>query len=419
MKIAVFVDEFPLTSQTFVSNQVLGLWQAGMDVTVLALHAPVGGISTQALPQGFPAEKVIYLTQAEPQSAVQKLLSRSCKLLRCIFSKSAARALKSLSPRFGNQGKSLLLSSIIVQVKRPLAFDVVLCHFGHNGILAHKLHQLGGLDGKIATIFHGYDISAKPALDKYLSDYKKLFVEGDLLLPISNLWRDKLIEHGAPAYKIKVHRMGVDLSLFTYRDTFESDAGATQENEHYRLFTVARFSEKKGLEHAICALASLPERLEYTYYLAGFGELENELKELVKAKGLANSVRFLGKLSSAQVKEQMQLADAFIQPSITARDGDMEGVPVAIMEAMATGVPVVSTYHSGIPELIEHQVSGMLSPERDEKALAENIYQLCKDVGLQKTIASNARTKIEQVADVRKLNEQLISTFQDLLDSPS
>ena len=340
-------------------------------------------------------------------------------LLRTKTRKSVVTALQA---RFGHQAKSLLLAAIASRFSTPLSFDVILCHFGQNGVVANKLRHIGVLEGKIATIFHGFDISAKSALVKHQLDYQALFAQTELMLPISDKWKNKLVSLGCEPEKIKVHRMGIDLGLFEFSAQPKPHSQLLLEpqlsNKCLTLFTVARFSEKKGLEYAIRALTHLPAEVNCHYYIGGFGELEQNLKQLVIELNLTSQVTFLGPLTSVEVKGHMQAADVFIQPSITAENGDMEGVPVAIMEAMAVGVPVISTFHSGIPELITHNEHGLLAEEKDAIALADNINSLYQDNGgLVTKLRQNARLRIEAIADVNKLNEQLVATLSSLINS--
>jgi colanic acid/amylovoran/stewartan biosynthesis glycosyltransferase WcaL/AmsK/CpsK len=433
MKLAIFVDHFPSLSQSFVTNQVVGLHKAGVDVTVVALS----GNSSQ-IPIGIDLSQVsvIYLFNEEEGTKKSKLVKRSKRVLKGLFfSPQRKKILSALSWRYGHHAKSLLLANIASNVTKPLVFDVVLCHFGFNGILVSKLRELGLIRGKIATIFHGHDISAHQSLRQYTNDYQKLFKQTELMLPISERWKNKLIELGCPKEKIIVHRMGVDLTIFKPREKQANlqeelklgnnkDAKIISSNESNLLqqaatytadngaplilFTVARFSEKKGLKYAIQSLALLPNIIKFHYYLAGFGELETELKTLVSKLKLNNKITFLGALEQCEVTHWMLKADIFMQPSITANNGDMEGVPVAIMEAMAMKIPVVSTFHSGIPELIEHQKHGLLAPEKNSQVLADNIALLYNDKQLGEQLTRSARSKIERIADVEKLNQRLI-----------
>ena len=251
------------------------------------------------------------------------------------------------------------------------------------------------------------------------------------MLPISEKWKNKLITLGCDPENITVHRMGIDLGLFVFSSQHQDkplhqpkpEPSLTQPHPQLinkkclTLFTVARFSEKKGLEYAIRALTYLPEDVNCHYFIGGFGELEQHLKQLVFELNLTNKVTFLGSLTSIEVKNHMQTADVFIQPSITADNGDMEGVPVAIMEAMAVGVPVISTFHSGIPELITHNEHGLLAKERDAIALADNISCFYRDDGsLAAKFRQNARLQIEAIADVNKLNQMLVQTLSCLVN---
>ncbi len=433
MKIAVFVDKFPVRSQTFVINQVLGLLQLGADVTVLALASETQH-SKAELDAIHPnlSQRTVFLL-SEISSPYAKLVSRVLSLVSGLLRvKTRKRVTTALQKKFGHQAKSLLLAAIASKFSTPLSFDVILCHFGQNGVVANKLREIGVLEGKVTTIFHGFDISAKSALAKHQLDYKALFAQTELMLPISDKWKNKLITLGCKQEKITVHRMGIDLGLFefAYQPKLKPkpEASLTQpqlldleaqpfNNKCLTLFTVARFSEKKGLEYAIRALTHLPEEVNCHYFIGGFGELEQSLKQLVIELNLTNKVTFLGPLTSIEVKNHMQTADVFIQPSITADNGDMEGVPVAIMEAMAVGVPVISTFHSGIPELITHNEHGLLAKERDTRALADNISCLYRDDGnLATKFRQNARLRIEAIADVDKLNQGLLELLTALVN---
>ena len=415
MKIAIFVDHFPVASQTFVLNQVTGLIDLDVDITVVSLNPSMDSwVKYAELKKYNLPNRTLYLNQINEDSIspLRIFLNRLRLTIKGLVQPATAlKATKALRWwRYGHQSKSLLLASIAAQHNHTLGFDVILCHFGFNGVLANKLRDIGVLDGKIATIFHGYELSAKLALQRYKQDYQSLFKQTSIMLPVNTRWQHKLIELGCPKEKILVQRMGVDLNLFRFQPIHAI-------SDCLQLFTVARFAEKKGLEYGLRALALLGESIDFHYKLAGYGELADSLELLVKELQLENKVSFLGSLEQHQVIEHMQGADIFLQPSITAENGDMEGVPVAIMEAMAMGTVVVSTLHSGIPELIIHGQHGLLSEERDVKGLKDNICQLYDDPNLYALIRLNARNRIEQMASVDKLNQQLLLRLQTLSSS--
>jgi colanic acid/amylovoran biosynthesis glycosyltransferase len=113
--------------------------------------------------------------------------------------------------------RNLILSAICGQTAQPYRADVFIAHFGPAGVTAAKLRELGVIDGKIATIFHGIDISSREVLNHYTPEYQQLFRRGDMMLPISDLWAGRLKNMGCPGEKIAVSRMGVDLTRFTRR----------------------------------------------------------------------------------------------------------------------------------------------------------------------------------------------------------
>ncbi len=163
-----------------------------------------------------------------------KLRHRASQTLRGIHRKiRQALNLK----RYGAESRNLILSAICGQVATPFHADVFIAHFGP-AVTAAKLRELGVIRGKIATIFHGIDISSREVLNHYTPEYQQLFRRGDLMLPISDLWAGRL-QNGLPEGKIAVSRMGVDMTRFSPRPV---KAPATP----LEIISVARLTEKKA-----------------------------------------------------------------------------------------------------------------------------------------------------------------------------
>ena len=152
--------------------------------------------------------------------------------------------------------------------------------------------------------------------------------------------------------------------------------------------------------------------LEYT--IVGDGELRIELAALIQTLGVTQQVKLLGWRNQTEVVELLQRSHILLAPSVTAKDGNQEGIPVALMEAMAMGMPVISTYHTGIPELVEAGISGLLVPERDSEALAAKLHQLVSHPEQWASIAQAARLRVEQLHDIHCLNDQLVQLYQQL-----
>lgn len=247
--------------------------------------------------------------------------------------------------------------------------DVKLVHarFGWGGIRIRKLCKK--LNLPVITTFYGIDASRLPRHFSYRYNLRKLFQDGEIFLVQSNNMKEDIVRLGCPEEKVMVFYGGVDPGKFKLRKG--------KEKEKIKIMMCGRFVEKKGFEYGIRAFAKITKEHKNTLmYIVGDGELKEKLKELTSSLNIASKVKFLGVLSHKEVQKQMEESDIFLAPSITAKNGDKEGIPTVIKEAMATGLPVVSTYHAGIPELVKDGETGFLVAEKDVEALTEKIHYL-------------------------------------------
>lgn len=387
MKLTFFTMRFPVASETFVLNQVTHFIDAGYEVEIISVF-PGDLVNRHAAFDEYGlAAKTHYLLPEEKISIVDKLNQRIKLVLPKVTKPSLLRSLN--MRRYGAQSSKLLLPSIVANAKQTFTADVFLVHFGYAGALANKLRELGVLKGKQATVFHGADISRRHILEEHKLDYVNLFRQSELMLPISNLWKNKLIEMGCPPEKIHVTRMGIEPEKFNFqpRQAFQTPL---------RIVSVARLTEKKGLDVAVKASAILKQRGgQFQYTIIGNGDQDEMMRDFIAREGMEDCVSMPGFKPQEEIRRALSEADIFLLPSKTAADGDMEGIPVALMEAMAVGLPVVSTFHSGIPELIENNVSGWLVEEDDPEALAETLLKLSQgEVDVAPVVAA-ARHKVE------------------------
>ncbi|KGD76020.1 glycosyltransferase [Pantoea vagans] len=387
MKLTFFTMRFPVASETFVLNQVTHFIDAGYEVEIISVF-PGDLVNRHAAFDEYGlAAKTHYLLPEEKVSIVDKLNQRIKLVLPKVTKPSLLRSLN--VRRYGAQSSKLLLPSIVANAKQTFTADVFLVHFGYAGALANKLRELGVLKGKQATVFHGADISRRHILEEHKLDYVNLFRQSELMLPISHLWENKLIEMGCPPEKIHVTRMGIEPEKFNFqpRQAFHTPL---------RIVSVARLTEKKGLDVAVKASAILKQRGgQFQYTIIGNGDQDEMMRDFIAREGMEDCVSMPGFKPQEEIRRALSEADIFLLPSKTAADGDMEGIPVALMEAMAVGLPVVSTFHSGIPELIENNVSGWLVEEDDPEALAETLLKLSQgEVDVAPVVAA-ARHKVE------------------------
>ena len=406
MKVGFFLLKFPLSSETFVLNQITAFIDMGFEVEIVALQKGDTQNTHAAWTKYNLAARTRWL-QDEPTGKVAKLRHRASQTLRGIHRKNTWQSLN--LKRYGAESRNLILSAICGQVAKPFRADVFIAHFGPAGVTAAKLRELGVIRGKIATIFHGIDISSREVLNHYTPEYQQLFRRGDLMLPISDLWAGRLQKMGCPREKIAVSRMGVDMTRFSPRPV---KAPATP----LEIISVARLTEKKGLHVAIEACRQLKEQgVAFRYRILGIGPWERRLRTLIEQYQLEDVVEMPGFKPSHEVKAMLDDADVFLLPSVTGADGDMEGIPVALMEAMAVGIPVVSTLHSGIPELVEADKSGWLVPENDARALAQRLAAFSQlDTDELAPVIKRAREKVEHDFNQQVINRELASLLQAL-----
>ena len=406
MKVGFFLLKFPLSSETFVLNQITAFIDMGFEVEIVALQKGDTQNTHAAWTKYNLAARTRWL-QDEPAGKVAKLRHRASQTLRGIHRKNTWQALN--LKRYGAESRNLILSAICGKVATPFHADVFIAHFGPAGVTAAKLRELGVIRGKIATIFHGIDISSREVLNHYTPEYQQLFRRGDLMLPISDLWAGRLQKMGCPREKIAVSRMGVDMTRFSPRPV---KAPATP----LEIISVARLTEKKGLHVAIEACRQLKEQgVAFRYRILGIGPWERRLRTLIEQYQLEDVVEMPGFKPSHEVKAMLDDADVFLLPSVTGADGDMEGIPVALMEAMAVGIPVVSTLHSGIPELVEADKSGWLVPENDARALAQRLAAFSQlDTDELAPVVKRAREKVEHDFNQQVINRELASVLKAL-----
>lgn len=406
-RILFVLDKFPCYSETFVFDQIIGLIDRGFEVNILAFNRDSGSIPAEIEQKYQLYQRCCYLLDEQKSTTPrEKLWSRFLLIVKQLGRAKVWAAFN--KNRFGPFTKNGFLAAVVAKNDTVFQSDIVLCHFGTTAHLADCLKQLGLLSGAIIPVFHGYDLSEAQVLSTHLSGYRRLFRQSPKVLAISNLWCQKLQQLGCPSEKIILHRMGVALAHFP----FQEESRPLQ--QPLRLLSVARFTEKKGLQYAISAVALLRQQgVAVHYQIIGDGPLRPVLEQQINTLCLTDIVQLRGIQPAKVVAAAIAASDVFVLPSVTAANGDMEGVPVSLMEAMASGTLCLSTVHSGIPELIEHGHTGLLVPERDAGALAAQLVKLQQQQYPVYQIRQQARLKIETEFNQQHLYDQLAQICQD------
>ncbi len=414
MKIAFIVNQFPCLSETFILNQITGLIDRGQEVDIYAygpgndpkIHSDIEryNLLNHTFYYGTFYQKI-------PTNKFIRII-KGLNLITANFQKNPKALFKSLNVfKFKKEAASLSILYKIIPFLDKGKYDIIHCHFGPNGNFGAILKDIGAIDGKLITTFHGFDMSVY-IQNKGDNVYDYLFEKGDLFLPISERWREVLIRLGCNKQKVIVHRMGIDTSRFQFF------VRKPENNGKVKILTVARLVEKKGVQYGIQAAAKIIKRQRdvIEYKIVGDGPLRTNLENLIKELNVSSNVKLLGWKSQEEIIELMKEADILLAPSVTGENGDQEGIPVVLMEALAQGLPVVTTYHSGIPELVQDGISGFLVPERDINALAERLDYLIQHPEIWPDIGRAGCKYVEDNYDINKLNDRLVDLYVQLLN---
>ncbi len=261
----------------------------------------------------------------------------------------------------------------------------------------------------LITSVRGRDATLADQPVGYMDGAKKLFEEGDLFLPVCEYLAERIVDWGCPPEKIKVLYGGVDLEQFSFRPP---DINRDTKN----ILSMGRLVDKKGHDVLMKAFKKIKEHFpDATLTIIGSGVLEDELRKLAEELNLGKSFQLLNKIPKAIVQEKMQQADLFVAASKEAANGDVEGIPNTVKEAMATGLPVISTTHAGIPELVTNNKDGILVKEDNVDELAEAIEFMLLNRPLWESYALNGRDKVERFFSQQKQLEEQARIYDELL----
>jgi len=299
-----------------------------------------------------------------------------------------------------------LYRRIILKLHRA---KLLHAHFGPIGYSLLELKQKMRLP--LITTFYGFDMSLLPRIKEWKDKYKQLFAEGDLFLAEGSNMKSELIQLGCPHHKIKIQHIAIDTEKFEFRKRL-SKAG-----RKVILLFCGRFMEKKGLIYSLMAFREVLSKYpNIEFRIIGDGDLRTEIEDYIDHAKLRNKVTILGMQSHAVVETEMQNSDIFLHPSVTAANGDSEGgAPTILLEAQATGMPVLSTYHADIPEVVVPGKSALLSNERDWRSLAANLLFLLKNQDAWCSMGEAGRRHVESRHDIQKQSKKLEEIYFQLI----
>ena len=283
--------------------------------------------------------------------------------------------------------------------------DVILAEFGDTG--ANICRSARKLGIPLVVHFHGHDAHRLPEIEEYRARYHEMFDYAYRVMSVSNVMTKALIELGASPDRIVYSPYGPRESFFDvrpdYRKTFLALGRFTNIKANY--LTLAAFKDV------------LPACPDAKLVMVGEGELLETCRTLASVWGIADSVRFPGAIPHSEVLPLFGEACCFVQHSVTPSYGDAEGTPVAILEAAASGLPVVATRHAGISDAVVHGESGFLVDERDVAGMSEHMTRLVLDPELCRRMGQRGREHIRANYSIAQHIERLQTAIDGARES--
>lgn len=378
MKILFFSDSFAPPTATFIYNDVIGLAKKH-DVKYLC--------TIRENAERFPFQNV----EVVPYK-INKILGKFRQYLERY----------DIRISYKNSDFAIKIKKIIEEFKP----DLIHCHFAYEALKISDNYKSDKIP--IVISMHGYDASALLRKVCYKKRIRTIFKRKNINVIFSSEFMKKRLEHeGVRFNNLDILYYGVNTDYFKRKKYIPV-------NDKFIFLQISSFAEKKGHFYTLYAFKKFLEEykpnLNFKLIFSGGDDNFRNIKALVNQLGLENNVEFPGWVTTEQVKALMDNAHAFVHHSITARDGDQEGIPNAIIEAMAMELPVISTWHAGIPELVEDGVNGYLVQERDIESYARRM----RDILSWGYLKVN-RQKIIEKFEINKHLEQLEEYYKIIL----
>ena len=400
-RVAYLLKRFPRLSESFILHEILELERQGLDLHLFAIKNP--------------GEEIVHADVSRVRAPVTYLPTGwrgTWAMLRAhlaLVRRSPRRYVRALLPALRYRRRSIVRrffqAGYFADLLRRQPVDHLHAHFGMApALLAMFVHQLTGIPYTFTT--HAKDIYVDG--DRQPELLRAQMQHSEAVVTISEYNRRYLLSQLGPAAHGKVRRIynGLDLQRFTY------ERPATAAAETPVILSVGRLVEKKGLGDLLAAVEILRRRGScFRVEIIGGGPLQPTLEADVLRRGLKDVVTFRGALPQEEVRRAYQRATVFALPCIVTSQGDRDGIPTVLLEAMASGVPVVSTAVSGIPELIDSGHDGLLVGPHDPGMLADALGLLLADAELRDRLAQAARHKIETEFAIDRSAQQLLALF--------
>ncbi len=392
VKVAYVLKMYPRFSETFIINEILAHEEAGLDIEIFSLRPPNDGRFHEAL--------------ARVRAPVNYLPSGGLKLSRFWTdinqaSKQFSRLWLILASPIRKDPRDIHQALLLAQAVKANGITHLHAHFGS---IATTVARLAA---QIAELPFSFTAHAKDIFHEDVDshDLRTKLDHAATTVTVSNFNLEYLQSSYASAAR-NVRRIynGIDLQRFAY---------AKPSNRPAKIITVGRLVEKKGFSDLIAACALLAKTgRAFHCTIVGKGPLEQALRQQVQDLGLTQQVQLLGPRPQGEVARLVQEAAVFAAPCIIGNDGNRDGLPTVLLEAMALGTPCIATDVTGIPEVLHDEETGLMVPQHDPQSLATALKRLLDDAPLRTRLANKARQRIELSFDIKKNTAEMRTHFQ-------
>lgn len=403
MRIALAVTDFPSISQTFVLDHACGLIDRGHSVELHALARGVVGQPHASIEKYGLIEFSRYAPPPLPAGGLKKFMR-----LLSSFGPTLVKHPVLILQLIHKGGRSL------ERLRRSLSFwgcgatcDVIHAHSGYNGERVLPLYELGHLRMPLVVTFHGHDVHAF-LRHKPLEHFGALFARASALVVCSGFMQARLLSLGAPPEKLHVIPNGVDIDGIVFRERHPP------QGRSLRLLTIGRLVPFKGLHVLIEALRQPSmQALDWQLDLVGDGPLRPTLVEQAEKAGLAERIVFHGACAREKVLSIIDASDLYLAPAVVDADGDTETQGVALLEAMASGLPVIASSVGGIPETLGTAAAAFVPPG-DANALAAAVKNLLLRPESWAEFGHASRERVDQHYDRKTWIDRLEALYIQL-----
>jgi len=398
MEIGFLVNEFPALSETFILNQITGLIERGHAVHIFAASRGRDPARHPDVDRFELLGKTRYFHQAPGPGSRR----RAAAFVFSASLRSPGTALRSLNVlRFGASSLELLRAALTCKNSPDL--DILHCHFGPIGVLGCHLREVGMVRAPIVTTFYGYDF--RQAQSKGPDVYRSLRENSEGFIAISTGARRQLENLGFAPERIYDHPIGIEFKKYPFR----WEKASPPERNTIEILTVGRLVWEKGYEYALEALERLRSnrpQSKWKYRIIGDGPLLQALKGQTIRLGLRDHVEFCGAQPADFVRAALARAHVFMLPSVA------EVLPVAVMEAAASGLPIIASDVGSVADIVQDGISGELVPPGDVEALTDQLDQLLRSPERWEGMGRAGRDWVAKRFDIDVLNDRLVETYR-------